>query len=347
MSAAGPIPTPALAARPPGRAALRGTWLAGTLLLTLGSLLGAVLLAPPAGSTSPGTALGGLLFLGTSVHVASTAWFCTVREVRSHLRANPGRYIAVPLALVAGMAVLGGLVPSRPFVLLLLAFLGWQFLHYQKQNLGLAALASSAYGGGSLRPGERMALTASGLAGAAGLLGRPSLLQLTGAPRIGLLFPLAAGAYALAVGYGAVQLLRRPRAARPFPVSAVYLTSLGFFLPVFLFASPYAAVAGLTVAHGYQYLLIVGLVAGGGSGPRQERLVSLAVLVNIALFLGLALNLASHLHTGSALARAGYGAYLGVVMTHFVVDGGLWRLRDEFPRRFLGARLPYLLARRG
>jgi hypothetical protein len=354
MSAVGPIPAPrtATAPAPPARngggPALRGAWLLGTLLLTLGSLLGAVLLAPPAGSAGPGAALGGLLFLGSSVHVASTGWFYTVPEVRRHLRAHPGRYAAAPLALLAGTSVLAALVPARPFVWVLLVFFGWQFFHFQKQNLGLSALASSAYRCGPLRPGERLAVTASGLAGTAGLLSHPDLLQLTGTPPLRLLFPVAAGAYALAVGYGAAQLLRRPRAERPAAVSGVYLTSLLFFLPVFLFDSPYAAVAGLTAAHGYQYLLIVGMVATGGRGPRQVRLVSLAVLVNVALLLGLALNLASHLHTGGSAARAVYGAYLGLVMAHFVVDGGLWRLRDEFPRRFLGARLPYLLApRRG
>jgi hypothetical protein len=30
-------------------------------------------------------------------------------------------------------------------------------------------------------------------------------------------------------------------------------------------------------------------------------------------------------------------------MTHFVIDGRLWRLRDEFPRRWLAERIPQLL----
>jgi hypothetical protein len=29
-------------------------------------------------------------------------------------------------------------------------------------------------------------------------------------------------------------------------------------------------------------------------------------------------------------------------MAHFVIDAGLWRLRDPFPRQFLTGRLPYL-----
>jgi len=74
--------------------------------------------------------------------------------------------------------------------------------------------------------------------------------------------------------------------------------------------------------------------------------VSLAVLLNIGLIGGFALNATSHLHdSASPWVRAFYGAYLGVVMAHFVVDAGLWRLRDEFPRTFLRESLPYLLAR--
>ena len=346
MPAVGPIPataTPAATAqRPADGPALRGFWLRGTLLVTLGALIGAPLLAP-SGTADPGRALGGLLFLGSSVHVAGTAWFYTVPEVRRHVRAHRGRYLAAPLGLVAGTALVAAIVPEQPFTLLLFAFFGWQFFHFQKQNLGLSALASSAYGCGPLRRGERHAITAAGVAGIAGLLSHPALLQLVNVPQLGLVFPVAAGVYALAVGYGVVQLLRRERADRPPAVVGFHLTTLAFFLPVFLFTSPYAAVAGLTVAHGYQYLLIVGLVASGGGGTRAVRLVPLAVLLNIGLILGLVLNLASHLHTGGTADRAVYGAYLGAVMAHFVVDAGLWRLRDDFPRSFLTRRLPYLL----
>ncbi|WP_152627991.1 hypothetical protein [Streptacidiphilus neutrinimicus] len=321
----------------------RDVWLCVTLLLTLGSLLGAALAAPPAG-VGAGRGFGLLLFLGSSVHVASSAWFCTVPEVRRFMAARRGRYVAAPIGLVAGMTVLGALVPPKPFALLLLAFFAWQFFHFQKQNLGLAALASAAYGTGPLRPGERLAVTAAGVFGILGLLCHPALLQLTGSvPRLTALFPFAAALFAASVGYGVVQLLRRRPEQRPWQVAVLFGTALGFFLPVFLFDSPYAAVAGLTMAHGFQYLVMMGLVAGGGPVERIPRLISLAVLLNVALLLGLLLNLASHLHSGGPVERALYGAYLGAVMAHFVLDAGLWRLRDAFPRAFLRERLPYLL----
>lgn len=42
-----------------------------------------------------------------------------------------------------------------------------------------------------------------------------------------------------------------------------------------------------------------------------------------------------------------FGGYLGAVMAHFVVDAGLWRLRDRFPRAFLADRVPYLVPASG
>ncbi|WP_344446955.1 hypothetical protein [Kitasatospora nipponensis] len=322
---------------------LRGSWLYGTVLLTLACYAVTIAFAPAAGHP-PAAALGTLLFLGTSVHVASTAWFWTVGAVRRHMLASPGRYLVAPAVLVAGSALLAAALPAAAFGWVLPGFLAWQFFHFQKQNLGLAALAATSYGAGGLSRSERRAVTGAGLAGIVGLLARPGLLQLGVDPRLEPLRPFAAAGYGLCVLAGLALLVRRPRGRRPVPFVLVQLLCLLFFLPAFCFDSPYAAVAGLTAAHGYQYLVIMGLVAAGGRRAGLDRLLSLALLLNIALLLGTGLNLASHLHGASAPGgRALYGGYLGLVAAHFVVDAGLWRLRDAFPRAFLADRLPYLV----
>jgi hypothetical protein len=331
-------------ARRPGRAPRgvvaaaagpRPLWLVGALLLTLGGLVGAVLLAP-GGDTAPGRALGGLLLLGSSVRIATTAWLATAPEARRQAAGHRGRRVAAPPALVAGAALLGAVLPAGPFTLLLLGCFGWQVLHFQRQNLGLAALARAGCGGAPLSRGERLAITAAGAAGTAGLLGHPELLRLVDAPRPGPLFPVAAGAYALAVGYGVVQLTRRAPGEQRDRAGAAYLASLLFFLPVFLFRSPGPAMAGLAVAHGGQYLLVAGPVAGGGSGPRAQRLVRPAAALTLGLVLGLALDLAWQPHPGGRLDRAVLGACLGLVTAHLVADAGLRRPRGAFPRSLPG-----------
>jgi hypothetical protein len=180
---------------------------------------------------------------------------------------------------------------------------------------------------------------AAGLASAGGLIAHPALLQLRVNPRLGVLFPAAALVFAMAVAAGVALLARRPAAQRPSGFTVMYLMALLFWVPVFVFGSPYAAVGGMTVAHGMQYLLLVGLVAAG-SGARPVRL---ATLCNVALLGGVALEKASHLHDAAPAERLLFGAYLGAVMAHFVIDAGLWRLRDPFPRAFLAQRMPYLV----
>lgn len=320
---------------------LRQIWLAGTLVLTLGALATAILLAPPE-SASPSRALQWLLFVGSSGHVAATAWFYSVPEVRAYALARRARYVHVPIALVVCVGVVAMVLGPRKLEWLLLGFFGWQFFHFQKQNLGLAALAGVSQGAGSLRPRERSALVVAGVGGIGGLLVHPELLELAIDAHVRFLFPIAAAVAAVGVLLGLHALRARAAAERPRAFVAVYLVSLLFFLPVFVFDSPYAAVAGLTLAHGLQYLLLVGLIA---AARRQDQppLVSLAVLFNAALLGGLLLNATSHLHAANAPMRALYGAYLGIVMAHFVVDAGLWRLRDDFPRQFLGATVPYLV----
>ena len=121
----------------------------------------------------------------------------------------------------------------------------------------------------------------------------------------------------------------------------MYGLALLFPLPIFVFGSPYAAVAGMTMAHGLQYLLLIGLVAAGGQ-PR-DRVGGVAALCTLAVLGGVVLNLISHLHGDGLPLRLLFGAYLGVLAAHFVVDAGIWRLREPFVRAFLSQRVGYLV----
>jgi hypothetical protein len=205
----------------------------------------------------------------------------------------------------------------------------------------MVALAASSYGVRSPTRSERRALVGSGVAGIIGLVAHPGLLQIGIFYRIGWLSGAASLLFVVAVGAGLTALARRPAQDRPAGFTAIYLLSLMFVLPIFTFESPYAAVGGMTVAHGFQYLLLMGLVVAG-TRPYSSRMLRIAVLCNIALLGGIALSRASHLHSSAPAERLLFGVYLGVVMAHFVIDGGIWRMRDPFPRQFMARHVPYL-----
>jgi len=316
-------------------------WLWATVALSAGGFVIAVAFAP-SGSAAPDRGLAWVLFAGSSAHVASTGWLYTLRDVRSHAVSHPWRFIRVPVLLMIAGAVAAATLTPAATTWLLLPFFAWQFFHFGKQNLGMAALAAKAAGAPPLQAAERCALIASGVAGACALMARPALLQLRVDPRLGALFPLSAAVMTAAASAGLILLASRAPAQRPRGFCVMYLMGLFFPVPVFVFASPYAAVGGMTIAHGMQYLLLLSLVAVGGPG-QAGRALRLAVLGNVALLGGAVLAVTSHLHSGGPAVRLLFGAYLGVVMAHFVIDAGLWRLRDPFPRAFLARRVPYLM----
>ena len=318
---------------------LARAWVWATAAVTAAAVATAIAFAPPAGA-SPARALTWLLFTGSSVHVASTGYLLTIPAVRRYTRAHPVRCWLAPAALIGGTAAAAALISPAAFLWLLLPYFGWQFWHYQKQNVGLAALAAAA---GGLRPlgrAERWPLLAAGLAGAAGIIARPGLLGLQMVPVARPVLPFALAVYLAAAAAGLVALARRRATERDAGFCVLYLLGLAFSLPVFAFSSPYAAIGGLTVAHGLQYLLLVGLVAGAGAA-RAGRSMRLLYLANIALIGGFALSAASHLHDAVAPGRILFGAYLGVVMAHFVIDAGLWRMRDPLARDFVTTHLPF------
>ena len=316
-------------------------WLCATVAATLASVAAAAVLAPHP-SAMPGLGLGSLLFIGSSVHVVSTAWLCSASDLRAEMWVRRRRFLCLPAGLVAIAVVTAALLPPTVLIWLLLPFFGWQFWHFQRQNLGLAALAGLSHGIEPPVPAERRALVVTGCAGVLGVLAHPRLLQLQVDPRLGALFPVALAGFAVGVVAGAVGVAGRPAGRRPAGFCVVFGMSLLFWLPVFVFRSPYAAVGGLTIAHGLQYLMLAGLVATGDRRG-HSRVAAAVVMLSVALLVGAALSAASHLHDAGVSVRWLYGAYLGIVMSHFVVDAGVWRLREPFFHQFLAERVPFLV----
>jgi hypothetical protein len=316
-------------------------WLWASIVLTCGALAAAVVLAPKPGG-SPDVGLAWLLFLGSSDHVASTGWLWTNSTVRRYAWERRGRYVWAPCGLVTAAMTLSVAASPRLMAWAVLLLLAWQFHHFQKQNLGLVALTGASLGLASIRRGERTAICTTGAAGIAEVCAHPGLLQLdVRLPLSGYLALLATTLLAFGVAGGTLALTRRPRAHRPVGFCVVYGLALIFPLPIFLFTSPYAAVGGLTMAHGLQYLLLMGLVAAGND--RRKRIGGVAALCAIAVLGGVVLNLISHLHGDRQSLRLLFGVYLGLLASHFVVDAGIWRLREPFVRSFLSQRVGYLV----
>lgn len=327
---------------PPGdRAAL--ALVAGFLFVTAAPLLVAPLVAPPP-FRAVGVGVGLLIVLCYTGHVACSSLLLPCSEVRAQLLTGSVRRIAIPVALVPVACAVAALSPVAGVAGVVAAFLAWQFWHFQKQNLGLVSLSAAVLGGAGLRRVERVVFLCAGALGAAGLLARPRLLDLHLAGPPAPFFTALLAAYGSTAAAGVVLALRRlHRRSWPLPVAGLYGLGLVFFLPAFAVTGSLAAVVGMAVAHGLQYLWLLGHLEGvvparPGRPPRRARVPW--PLLAVAAGGGAALTLMGALRSAAnPAARAIGGLYLGLVAAHFCLDASIWRLRDEWPRRFVTRRL--------
>ena len=116
-----------------------------------------------------------------------------------------------------------------------------------------------------------------------------------------------------------------------------------FFLPTYLFDDPISATMGYAFAHGLQYVVFMGIV----SVRRKAPIASLVTLLGLSVLGGLLLNAAvgapdiADLSYGLAI----YGVFVGTVMSHFVLDAGIWRLREPFQRGYMRERFSFVFNR--
>jgi len=301
----------------------------GLALATLGPLVLAPMVATPTG-TGISPVLGVLVVVAYVGHVPVTGWLWADPGVRRRVRSHPARLVALPAALALGAVGLAVAVPHHWLVWLLLAFFAWQFHHFQRQNLGLVTLVAAMWGAGGASPAERRAVAVAGWCGVAGLVTRPVLLGLGGVAPPPWLPAVAVGlGGATVAGCAVATVVAAHRDHRPAVVAGAAVTAVLFVAPVFVFHGAQAAVTGMVVAHGLQYLWVVGLRTGptgvAPPGAWRRRPGTALGVVALAVVGGALLSAMAETRPGGTVVRAVSGAYFGIVLAHFSLDGALWR----------------------
>lgn len=317
----------------------RAVFFTALLVVTWLPLLGLPLLSMASFPFDGSLLLGLAVFAGGVGHVASTASVYVDRSVREVMRPMPTRFYLVPsvaLALTAA-ALIGGAsisISDNMTAALFLVHLLWLHYHYQKQNYGLVAFAAASVG---QRVPYQLAWTLllPALAGCLAIM--PSLLD-SAFPEVTFWRPFAepmlGSAVVVYVAGAAALIYQLARQPAPFsnPRVAVFTTgAFCFFLPpMFLHHTEYAFWS-YALAHGFQYLLMVHLLARGPSFS----------VLHAAAFVG------SILAGGFLLHKlAGNNALFicGILLTwvHFVLDARLWKMSDAGPRRLIRERFAFL-----
>jgi len=281
--------------------------------------------------------------LGATFHVAATGWFFTDPSMRAYFRSKPVRYVAVPLSIITASALAFQFLDRTTASYLLGAYLMWQLWHYQKQNFGLLSFVSSGTDRIPLSTWERRTLAMAAIPGMLGFLRFFDIGLPERAPEFLLAYHFGLASYALVAICFGIALAKGPQLRTNGLRLAFFTYGTLFFLPTYIFPDATSAITGFALAHGLQYLVFMGVVSGRSKNP----------LISSALFLGIALTGYFFLSRGLAihelanLPYAGilYGAALGVVMTHFVMDADIWRLRGAFQRGYMRNKFDFIFAR--
>jgi hypothetical protein len=281
----------------------------------------AILLAHAAGGL-PAPLFVATLFFGPP-HVMATLGLYADPELRAVVRADPRRFVVLPLAALAAGAAAFAPTGGRVGLVLITVFLLWQTQHYTKQNVGVFAFWCRARGLGSMVDAERSLIVATTAIGALGILRAMALVpSWDGGLRV-------AGATLIAAGTGAALVVGRDE-RRLALVAAVW-----FYAPLHLFRLDLLDAAfAYQAAHGAQYLLLVGHTL------RHQR--SAARLSVVAVLVGGAIPLAILTPAMFASHQWLFGIGKGLAAAHFTADAYLWRLRNPRIRAVLRQRFAFL-----
>lgn len=299
-----------------------------------------MVLLPLSGGTIPdqlNTLMLGVWIVAGFSHVMSTTWFGLDKDYQGLINAHRFRMIG-SFALVPMLLAILVLASSFLAGWVFMAYWIWQSHHYNRQNYGIMSFASAHDGMGPLPPQVNWILHLTTAAGAIVMGSMPSIygpgleapwlltaLDLTSWRILEALLLLAATGLALQVVATNVALRRSPTVLIFFALSVV------FYVPGLLFPSsnltgfwPYA------IAHGSQYLIIMGVTARGSS----RGLVGLIIFGLLAGVLGVA----AYLMNGVPWTAF----YSGIVVWHFLADARLWRLRDPAVRSIVRGRFDFI-----
>jgi hypothetical protein len=286
-----------------------------------------------------------LLFIGSQAHVAASFFFYGDPQARAFMLGERRvRFLIVPVAIVTLSTVVVFLLAGGQWLgYYVLGYWIWQTHHYTRQNHGILSFVSRAEAV-PVTARERIAVTLTGIAGVIGMITVVTPYEATVLRAYG--WHIRATALGIFVCGWAIYLATLHEADRtPSRLRSLLMAMLMlFYLPLFCFSDDRSAVFTYAIAHGLQYLVFMYFVAATPTGRRWR---AVGALVALALLGGAILKLpelagSTFGHINSALI----GASLGVVMWHFVLDAGMWKLSEPFQRSYMARRFSFLAARR-
>jgi hypothetical protein len=229
-------------------------------------------------------------------------------------------------------------------IYLQLFYHAWLLFHYGRQNYGILAFTGIATQSGRPSVLERLALHLAPVGGILGAHAIYSAFQRSAfAPLVEWSLWIGIALTVLAVGLAAIEatraLMRRASLWRPLTILMLSL----FYVPTFFFDNYLQAVMSYAIAHALQYFVFMVFLAAGSPSQHAGRSVFVLVCAALATW-GLILLTREPALWGPAEPFI-TGAALGLIMWHFILDAGFWRLSQPWQRARVKERFAFLFDR--
>lgn len=287
------------------------------------------------------------LVLVSSGHIGLSSLFLLDRRYRAHLCAHKRVYFG-QIALVVLFCVIGYALLGTVFVAATtLIYMAWNAVHYARQNWGILVLTArgtrasppSSQAPPSQEPSslEWYACHAAALGGFIGVL--PNLVHPDYAPP-----GLRTAGLALLLAVLALSAIVAARQARngAHPLRLGMTMAIGmFFLPIYLFG-PVIGFVATAAAHAAQYYIIMGIIAADRRQGSPSRRVAGVAMVVLAL-MGILFFIPQS--NGASLPMPPDAVFLAInvlIVWHFLLDAGVWRLSQPFQRQAVRESFPFL-----
>lgn len=262
---------------------------------------------------------------------------------------------ALLMAATAAVLVASPLWMVTGFMLFYTFFGMW---HFGRQNFGVVAFATRISYRRPMGRFERHALNAGNIAGllAGYHIFAPVMFTLNPQtwpldlseidPVFSLLRYGGLAIYAVLIPFSLYYLIANWRRHEPFAL-VIFLGCVFFFLPTYLSTDPLLVLVAWAVAHGLQYVLILGLHAAGRATGRPERGVSARPLLLFALVVigGVLLWRFSgriQLDGDDTEIRLAVSFVVAITLAHYWVERYLWKFSSPERRAWLEQSFRFL-----
>jgi hypothetical protein len=292
--------------------------------------------------------LSALAFLGGG-HVFITFWFYMDPSGRQLMGTTKWYYYALPFSIMAATCLIytAMSVEARPYAYV--AFLLSAQWHHARQNVGVYSFLSKAWGLGAVSRPEKLVLSLSFIGSIFVGLRWNNLPLVTGEMNA-FLYKLGVGCFVVifltALFYG----MREFAAHRNLRKTLLFLTLSMFFLPSILFTSPGAA-SSFGAAHAIQYYIflyyviyrtpekVLTTVRLPSTQFGWVAAIAIAAVWPLLVLYGLSgvymsLNAAVPNHFEGGIDTIVFGVVMGWVITHSVIDAGVWKMSDPKVRAY-------------